>query len=382
MSNLSINQEGIKDALNSLFRINLRKLINLLEKDGFTKDEKYSETYGLTYTKALDLTVDGDEEGMVQVTFSNRKYDGVTVNIKEEGFEESDYFVIKDLSKKTDVEIVNIFKTIKSKVERTDRPSPNSSEYKAYMQQRDARRALEEKQLRMQRDKKNLKHNTMKFDEMINSIAELTVPVGDAAFATEARPANPELQKWKKENPGKPVYLFYKAQRAKKAGTASARAKKAGTASASSVVTPVPTTTGIFKELPDTKRTKEAVANILQYNPDATFEEVMEIITSKNTAETPLNLDPEVVKTAMSDPQTAISVGDEDPDIESLRKSELEDRYNRMRHALSAAHGLKAKPGRRATPKEPFADIGDEDDMGFDRRSINMRDEPIDPNEL
>lgn len=212
----------------------------------------------------------------------------------------------------------------------------------------------------------------MKFDEMINSIAELTVPVGDAAFATEARPMNPEFQKWKKENPGKPTYLFYKAQRAKKAGM--------GAAEPAAPAMPAPTSS--FKELLDTKRTKEAVADFLLHNPGASYEEVMDAIASQDTEETPLNLDPEVVKAAMSDPQTTMSAGDEESDIENIRKSELEAKYDRMRRALMAARGLKAGPGRRATPKEPVADIGDEDDMGFGRRGINMRDEPIDPNEL
>jgi hypothetical protein len=212
----------------------------------------------------------------------------------------------------------------------------------------------------------------MKFDKMVEFIAESVVPVGDAAFAAEARPANPEFQKWKQENPGKPTYLFYKAQRAKRAGNATP---------ASLVATPAPMG-GSYKELPDTRRTKEAVASFVQHNPDAGFEEVLDAITSQSTEETPLNLDPEVVKSAIADVKAGPVAGEEEPDIENLKKTDLAAKYDRMRQALLKARGLKASPGRRPQSRDVVPDLGDEDELGSMSRKINMRDEPIDPNEL
>ena len=73
MKKSELTQEGfIQDKLNNLFKINFRKLIKLLEQDGFEKDEEESEYYGLTYTKGRDLTTDDDGEGIVTVGFSSR----------------------------------------------------------------------------------------------------------------------------------------------------------------------------------------------------------------------------------------------------------------------------------------------------------------------
>ena len=145
----------IANKLNNLFRINFRKLINLLKQNGFEKDEDESEYYGLTYTMSRHLAATDDREGIVSVGFSSREYDDISVAMSEEGFDEDEYYVIKELSKKSDSEIRDIAKKIYSHVTRTDRPSPNSSQYKAYQQKRDAGRSS------MQEDKK-LGVSTMK----------------------------------------------------------------------------------------------------------------------------------------------------------------------------------------------------------------------------
>lgn len=157
MKKSELTQEGfIQDKLNNLFKINFRKLIKLLEKSGFSKDEYESGYLGLTYTKALDLTADDDGEGHVSVRFSSRVYDDITIEIYEEGFDEDIYYTVKGLSKKSDAELSDIVKKINSHVYRTDRPSPNSSAYKAYQQKRNDRRSLEE----------NKHSNTMKKSEL------------------------------------------------------------------------------------------------------------------------------------------------------------------------------------------------------------------------
>ena len=158
MKKSELTQESfIQDKLNNLFKINFRKLVKLLEKSGFSKDEDASGYYGLTYSKPLDLTADDDGEGNVTVTFSSRVFDDITIDISEEGFDESEFYTVKGLSKKSDAELSDIVKKINSHVYRTDRPSPNSSAYKAYQQKRDARRSIQED---------NNHSNTMKKSEL------------------------------------------------------------------------------------------------------------------------------------------------------------------------------------------------------------------------
>ena len=153
MKKSELTQEGfIQDKLNNLFKINFRKLIKLLEKSGFSKDDEYS----FAYSKVLDLTTDGDDEGIVTVSFGSRKWDDITISISEEGFDEDEFYTVKELSKKSNKEILDIVKKINSHVYRTDRPSPNSSAYKAYQQKRNDRRSLEE----------NKHSNTMKKSEL------------------------------------------------------------------------------------------------------------------------------------------------------------------------------------------------------------------------
>lgn len=214
----------------------------------------------------------------------------------------------------------------------------------------------------------------MKFDEAVNYIAENLNPVANEM----ARPVNPEFQKWKQENPGVPVYKFFKMQRAKKAGIEPVPV----------VDTPAPVTKvdvsaePKYKDSPATKRTKEAVADFLQHNPGASVEEVISGIEGQNTDETPLNLDPEAVQSAINDFQAEPAGSEEvEPSIDSIRKSELASKYDKMRQALYKARGLKAKPGRRSSAKDE--EPADEFDLdGGTNRRINMRDEPFDPNEL
>lgn len=218
----------------------------------------------------------------------------------------------------------------------------------------------------------------MKFDEAINFIAENTVPVA----AEMARPKNPEFQKWKEENPGVPTYKFFKMQRDLKKGTPAATPSDVPAAAdvAATVAPEEPAGAQKYKELPDTLRTKEAVANYLAHNPEASYDEVITAIEPQSTEETPLNLDPEVVKSAM----TAAGQGGgeiSEPSAAELKKADLAAKYDRMRQALFRARGLKASPGRKATVKD-MEPGEEEDEYGSAGRGINMRDEPIDPNEL
>jgi len=200
----------------------------------------------------------------------------------------------------------------------------------------------------------------MKFDDAINYIAENTLDL------EMAKPKNPEIEKLVAQ--GMP---YWKARQMVNKGGASAAPQVAPAAEPAGMK---------YKELPDTLRTKDAVATYLQHNPGATPEEVMAAIGSQNSEETPLNLDPEVVKAAIADAQAG-GGEEQEPDPEALRKAELAAKYDRVRQALYKMHGFKTKgrPGRKVAADEPEEEPGEID---YNEPKINMRDEPVDPTEL
>ena len=211
----------------------------------------------------------------------------------------------------------------------------------------------------------------MKFDAAINYIAEST-------FELEmAKPKNPAIlaraAELEKQGLSKNTAYAY-ARKEFNAGKIGGGAPK--------VSEPAAEPAGVkYKELPDTLRTKDAVANYLQHNPEASPEEVMSAIDSQNSEETPLNLDPEVIKNAIADVRGGEDI-EAEPDPEALRKQELATKYDRVRQALYKMHGLKSKrkPGRKAiAADEPEEEPGEID---YNEPKINMRDEPIDPTEL
>lgn len=210
----------------------------------------------------------------------------------------------------------------------------------------------------------------MSFDKLANQINESLVP--------EARPVNPEFQKWKAENPGVPTYKFFKMQRAKKLGNV------AGTETTPAMEPAADTPEiEVLSKDPATERTRLAVADYLAHNPNASVDEVIDAIAIDSTEETPLNLDPSVVKAIVDQETTTSDTETEEPSVSDIKKDELAAKYDRMRQALYRARGLKAKPGRKTASKnEPEYSAGDEEDVGGFGRGISMRDEPVDPNEL
>lgn len=211
----------------------------------------------------------------------------------------------------------------------------------------------------------------MNFDNLANKINESVMP--------EARKPNPEFQKWKAENPGVPVYKFFKMQRAKKLSGA---APEPGIIEPGTTEKPETSKIEVLSKDPATERTRLAVAEYLTHNPGASVDEIIDAIAIDSTEETPLNLDPAVVKAIVDEETPSVGSEPEEPSLSDLKKDELAAKYDRMRRALYKARGFKAGPGRRATKKqEPDMDLGDEEEAGI-RRSINMRDEPRDPTEL
>jgi hypothetical protein len=210
----------------------------------------------------------------------------------------------------------------------------------------------------------------MKFDDAINYIAESTLD-------TEmAKPKNPAILAKAAEYEKKglsPATAYAYARKDFLAG-------KLGDKHVHVEPKAEPSAGVKYKELPDTLRTKDAVATYLQHNPEATEEEVVSAVTSQNSEETPLNLDPEVIKTAIADARSEGDIESE-PDPEALRKQELAAKYDRVRQALYKMHGFKSKkrPGRKVASDEPEEEPGEID---YNEPKINMRDEPIDPTEL
>jgi len=123
----------------------------------------------------------------------------------------------------------------------------------------------------------------MKFDDAINYIAEHTLDL------EMAKPKNREIEKLVAQ--GIPYYKARKIFNAKKLG---------GTTTPAAA--PAAEPAGVkYKELPDTLRTKEAVAGMLQADPNLTPQEIMARLAADNSEETPYNLDPTVVKAAVAD---------------------------------------------------------------------------------
>jgi hypothetical protein len=227
----------------------------------------------------------------------------------------------------------------------------------------------------------------MKFDEAINYIAENLTPVASEM----AKPKNP--------------FIVQRAAELEKQGLSPATAyayarkeflnQKTGSGSSTSAVPAAPAAADVeieptsadpagvsFRELPDTLATKAKVAEIFAADPQVSDEDVVSRIAADAESGEILNTDADLIKQELSTLRSN-TAGDEvaEPSAAELKKAELSAKYDRMRQALYRARGLKAKPGRKSTSKdEPEA--GEEEETGYSDRAVNMRDEPLDPNEL
>jgi hypothetical protein len=207
----------------------------------------------------------------------------------------------------------------------------------------------------------------MKFDEALNYIAESTLDM------EMAKPKNPAILAKAAEYEKKglsPATAYAYARKDFLAG-------KVSNKKVAAVEPAISSNPGVkYKELPDTLRTKDAVANYMQHNPGATEEEVLSVLTSQNSEEAPYNLDPEIVKTAMIDTQSG---GDEqEPDIDTIAQSEKAAKMARVKDALLRMRGLKGKVGRKPVVR----DEPEEEPEELSGSHVDMRDEPIDPTEL
>ena len=121
----------------------------------------------------------------------------------------------------------------------------------------------------------------MKFDEALNYIAESTLDM------EMAKPKNPAILAKAAEYEKKglsPATAYAYARKDFLAG-------KVSNKKVAAVEPAISSNPGVkYKELPDTLRTKDAVANYMQHNPGATEEEVLSVLTSQNSEEAPYNL--------------------------------------------------------------------------------------------
>lgn len=207
----------------------------------------------------------------------------------------------------------------------------------------------------------------MKFDEALNYIAESTLDM------EMAKPKNPAILAKAAEYEKKglsPATAYAYARKDFLAG-------KVSNKKVAAVEPAISSNPGVkYKELPDTLRTKDAVANYMQHNPGATEEEVLSVLTSQNSEEAPYNLDPEIVKTAMIDTQSGGDV--QEPDIDTIAQSEKAAKMARVKDALLRMRGLKGKVGRKPVVR----DEPEEEPEELSGSHVDMRDEPIDPTEL
>lgn len=207
----------------------------------------------------------------------------------------------------------------------------------------------------------------MKFDVLASRINENFVP-------EMARPKNLAFQKWKEENPGVPTYKFFKQQRELKKGS-----PLSAEPSVSKDAPETATTTDILSKDPATERTRLAVTDFLSHNPNASVDEVIDAIAIDSSEETPLNLDPAVVKAIIDQETPTVGSEVEEPSAATLKRDELAAKYDRIRQKLLKARGLSAKSGRRPSVKDVEADP-EIDDTAYSSR-LDMRDEPVDPTE-
>ena len=121
--------EGLFDRIKGVMQSNRTKLIQMLEKEGFSEDYHDEGRYDM----GMELDADGTE-GRVRISIPKND---LIWQVEEEGYYNDDNWgEIKDISKKTDAELQKIVQFIMAKVTRIDTPSPNSVDYKKYQANR------------------------------------------------------------------------------------------------------------------------------------------------------------------------------------------------------------------------------------------------------
>ena len=241
----------------------------------------------------------------------------------------------------------------------------------------------------------------MKFNDLVSYITEHDALVAEPIVDEMAKPKNPWImaRAAELEKTGvSPATAYMYARKEFNAKQSSGSTPVSAPAVSAPFVKPVAGVSGTgytpgvsgtpkYRDLPDTIRTKEAVADFLQHNPGAGEQEIIDAISSMDSEETPYNLDPDTIKAAIADVQSIPSdVSEEEPGAVDLTRA--------RRHAAIAAamarRGMKvgdpAKVLSKIKPKStvsfnPDADEEDEEDFTKGPK-IDMRDEPQDFTEV
>jgi hypothetical protein len=102
----------------------------------------------------------------------------------------------------------------------------------------------------------------------------------------------------------------------------------------------------------------------------------MGAITLKNTDETPLDLDPELVRATITDVKSgSVEQDDQGPSSLEIKKTERAEKYKRMRDALYRARGFTPPEDKEI---ETDVDSDEEDEEEYNGK-IDTSDEPRDP---
>jgi hypothetical protein len=108
--------------------------------------------------------------------------------------------------------------------------------------------------------------------------------------------------------------------------------------------------TGPVNSTASNARTEEVIEDFLQYNPEASEEEVIDAVNQKNSDETPMNIDPAAIKKMIEKIKSEKGSGEVDSkepsmsDIESSEKASKAEKIakiNKLRAFLMKKKGLK-----------------------------------------
>lgn len=221
----------------------------------------------------------------------------------------------------------------------------------------------------------------MKFDEIINYIAENNLPVVNDSIVNDGRKPG-DRAAWLKANPGKKGSDYYAWKRKQGAsGMSAAPAPATGPSAA-------PVAASKYRDLPDTLAMKAKVAEIITADPEVSDEDVIARITADAEAGEILNTDPDAIRQELTAARSAGVSGKAELDMGSEEEQRLA-RHAAIRAAM-ARRGMKTGDPekllskkkyakRRGTEEEPETltpDTGDTDDVIVRRgpRSIDSED--------
>lgn len=182
----------------------------------------------------------------------------------------------------------------------------------------------------------------MKFDEMINYIAENNLPAINDGVVTDGRKPG-DRAAWLAANPGKKGSDYYAWKRKQGANVPSAPAP---------VAAPMAAPSGRYRDLPDTLAMKAKVAEIITADPEVSDEDVIARITSDAEAGEILNTDPDAIRQELAAVRSAGTSGKAELSMGSEEEQRLA-RHAAIRAAM-ARRGMKTGDPEKLLSKKKF----------------------------